>query len=343
MKLPADKVAQLRPFYSGRAVLVTGGAGFIGGHLVDALMSLGAAVNVIDDLSNSGLDHLAGLIELEPDRIRFTHASVLDDEALRDAAEGVRTVFHLAALGSVPRSVEAPQRTWSVNATGTVRVLEAARALGAERVVFAASSSAYGDQPELPKVETQPPRPMSPYAASKLAGEHLLATWSRTYGLSTVSLRYFNVFGPRQPADSAYAGVVAAFAKALLNGNAPTIYGDGEQTRDMTYVSSAVLGTLLAGAAPARLAGEAINIGTGRRVTVTELAAMMARACASPHLRASHLPERAGDVKHSLADIGLAKRVLGYEPIGSLEDGIAETVEWFRREGLPAKRTEGQR
>src|SRR5690606_27009597 len=218
MRFRAEIVDRLRRHYEGRAVCVTGGAGFIGGHLVDALLSLGSRIAVLDDLSNSTLAHLASLIELEPDRVRFVHGSVLDDDAVADAVEGAGTIFHLAAVGSVPLSVAQPQRSWSVNATGTVRVLEAARRnwprpTGRERVVFAASSSAYGDDPALPKVETQIPRPLSPYAASKLAGEHALTAWSRSYGISTASLRYFNIFGPRQSADSAYAAVIAAFAK----------------------------------------------------------------------------------------------------------------------------------
>jgi len=331
MKLPADKVAKLRSFYEGRGVCVTGGAGFIGGHLVDSLLSLGASIRVIDDLSNSNLEHLAGLIELEPERVRFVHGSVLDDEALAEAFEGCKTAFHLAALGSVPRSIQEPQRTWSVNATGTLRVLEAARVVKADRVVFASSSAVYGDQPELPKVETQAPSPMSPYAASKLAAEHLLSVWARCYGLSGVSLRYFNVFGPRQPADSAYAAVVAAFVKALLAGEQPVVYGDGQQTRDLTYVSNAVLATLLAGATPTRLAGQAVNIGTGRRVSILELATGLAQQCGVPHVQPSFQPDRAGDVKHSQADIALAKQLLGYEPVATLEDGLSDTVEWFRR------------
>lgn len=331
MKLPADSVAHLRSFYEGRSVLVTGGAGFIGGHLCDALVSLGATLRVIDDLSNSSLEHLAGLIELEPDRIRFVHGSILDDDALAEAAKGCATVFHLAALGSVPRSIEEPQRTWSVNATGTLRVLEAARRVGASRVVFAASSSAYGDQPELPKVETQPPRPMSPYAASKLAGENLLAVWARCYGLSTVSLRYFNVFGPRQAADSAYAAVVAAFAKALLNGTPPVIFGDGSASRDFTFVGNAVLATLLAGAAPASLRGEVVNVGTSSRMTILELAREMARAAGVPQVEPRFQPSRPGDVAHSQADITLARTLLGYVPVTSVSEGLAETIEHYRK------------
>jgi len=331
MKLPAEKVARLRAVYAGQTVCVTGGTGFIGGHLVDALVSLGATVSVIDDLSNSNLEHLAGLIELEPERVRFTHASILDDEAMLEAVEGAQIVLHLGALGSVPRSMLEPQRYWSVNATGTLRVLEAARKVNARRVVFAASSSAYGDQPTLPKVETQPLNPLSPYAASKIAGEQLLATWAKCYGLSTVALRYFNVFGPRQSADSAYAAVVAAFAKSLLAGEAPTIYGDGAQTRDFTFVSNAVLATLLAGASQAPLNGQVLNVGTGRRVSISELAAIMAQQSGHPHLQAVHKPERAGDVKHSLADITAARQLIGYEPIATLEEGLTETVEWYRR------------
>lgn len=343
MKLPADIVERLRKHYEGRPVCVTGGAGFIGGHLTDALLSLGASIAVLDDLSSSTLDHLASLIELEPERVRFVNGSVLDDDAVRDATEGCRTIFHLAAMGSVPRSIEQPQRAWSVNATGTVRMLEAARRLwpghadrtgpgAGERIVFAASSSAYGDDPAMPKVETHFPRPMSPYAASKLAGEQLLATWSRCYGISSVSLRYFNIFGPRQPGDSAYAAVIAAFARRLLMSEPPVIYGDGTQTRDFTSVTNAVLATLLAGACERPLAGEVVNIGTGRRVSLLELARLMADRCGVPHIHPEFAPGRAGDVPHSLADITRARELLGYSPVARLEDGLEETIAWYRRE-----------
>jgi nucleoside-diphosphate-sugar epimerase len=331
MKLPADKIAKLRPAFDGLRVCVTGGAGFIGGHLCDALMSLGALVNVVDDLSNSTLEHLSGLIELEPDRVRFFHASILDDDALQEATQGCRVIFHLGALGSVPRSVKEPQRTLSVNTTGTARVLEAARKHAVRRVVFAASSSAYGDQPELPKVETQYPRPLSPYAASKLAGEFLLSAWSRTYGLETVGLRYFNVFGPRQSTDSAYAAVVAAFTRNVLNNEPPVIFGDGTQTRDMTFVANAVYATLLAGSVAGPFAGEIMNIGTGRRVSIVEIAQAVVRRLGSPHVQPIFRPARTGDVMHSLADIGKAERLLGYQPLVNFEDGLAETVEWYKR------------
>lgn len=344
---------------------MTGGAGFIGGHLVDALLSVGASITVIDDLSNSTLEHLGELIDLEPERVRFVHGSILDDGALTDAigaapaegssdpagrepsqiGAGAEVVFHLGALGSVPRSVKEPQRTWSVNATGTVRVLEAARRAGTRRVVFAASSSAYGgaDLPEPAAAngtghaqergltEDLPATPLSPYAASKVAGEAALLSWARSYDLSTVSLRFFNIFGPRQSADSAYAAVVAAFAKRLLAGEAPVIYGDGKQSRDFTHVSNAVLACLLAGSVERDLRGEVINVGTGQRTTVLQLAERMAEACNAPAgIRPAFQPERDGDVRHSLADLTRARDLLGYAPVTTLEAGLAETVAWYR-------------
>jgi UDP-glucose 4-epimerase len=338
VKLPAEIVGRLRSHYDGRPVCITGGAGFIGGHLADALLSLGASIAVIDDLSNSTLAHLASLIELEPERVRFVHGSILDDEAVRDAVAGAKTVFHLAALGSVPRSVAEPQRSWSVNATGTVRVLEAVRRIwpkergpGRERVVLAASSSAYGDNPALPKVETQLPRPLSPYAASKLALEQTAHAWARSYGLSTVSLRYFNVFGARQPADSVYAAVIPSFAKKLLAGEAPVIYGDGTQSRDFTSVTNAVLATLLGGAAERPLAGEVFNVGAGRAVTLLELAAIMAEKCGVPHIAPEFEPGRTGDVPHSLADYSRAREAIGYSPVQTLEEGLDETLAWMKQ------------
>lgn len=339
MKLPAEIVDRLRAHYDGRRVCVTGGAGFIGGHLVDALVSLGASTAVIDDLSNSTLDHLGELIDLEPDRVRFVHGSILDDEAMTEAAAGARVIFHLAAMGSVPRSIAEPQRCWSVNATGTVRALEVARKVKAHRLVFAASSSAYGDDPALPKVETQLPRPMSPYAASKLAAEYALQTWSHSYGLSTVSLRYFNIFGPRQAADSAYAAVIAAFARRLLAGERPIIFGDGQQSRDFTGVSNAVLATLLAGATDRPLAGEVVNVGTGRRITLMQLLEKMAAIVAKDSSAAGEPPAphpifepaRTGDVAHSLADIRRAGELLGYTPFHSFDHALEETVMWYKQ------------
>lgn len=340
MKLPAEKVARLRSFYQGRKVCVTGGAGFIGGHLVDALLSLDASITVLDDLSSSSLDHLAGLIELAPERVRFVRGSVLDPDAVGEALEGAETIFHLAAIGSVPRSLLEPRRVWSVNADGTLRILEAARHAGAARVVLAASSSAYGNAPGLPRVETQLPSPESPYAASKLAAEQLLAVWASCYTLSTVALRYFNVFGPRQSQESDYAAAVAAFAKKILAGQSPIIYGDGSQTRDFTFVADTVLATLLAGAAPAgTLRGEVINVGTGRSTTVLELARGMARAAGAAEMAFEHRPPRSGEAKHSQADITRARKLLGYEPTVAFEEGLRQTVEWYR--GAPAAAQEG--
>lgn len=337
MKLPSEAVARLKRFYEGRSVCVTGGAGFIGGHLLDALLSLGASIAVIDDLSCSDVGHVAELIDLEPKRVRFVHGSILDDDALRDAVSGrdeapaAATVFHLAALGSVPRSIKEPQRTWSVNATGTLRVLEAARNAGAARVVLAASSSAYGDQRATSKVETMVPAPLPPYAASKLAAEQLLAAWSHSYALSTASLRYFNVFGARQSAESQYAAVVPAMIKRLLEGMPPVIYGDGRQTRDMTYVGNAVLGTLLAGACEKPLRGEVVNIGSGARVSILELSQKLAALCGMEGVTPVFEPARTGDVKDSLADITRARELLGYEAFTSLDAGLVETVKWCRQ------------
>ncbi len=330
LKLPSEFVASVRPRLDGRTVCVTGGAGFIGGHVVDALVSLGCRVRVIDDLSNSRAEHLAELIEMEPERVQFIHGSILDDVALRDAMAGAEIVFHLAAMSSVPRSVAEPERSYVVNAMGTVRVAEAARRAKVKRIVYSASSSAYGESERLPKVETDVPAPVSPYASSKLAGEHVMLAWARSYGMSTVSLRYFNIFGPRQPADSPYSAVIAVFARALLAGKAPMIFGDGTQSRDFTFVANAVLANLLAGASEQTLAGEVANIGSGTRTNLNELAKTLARLCGVPHIGPRYEAERAGDVRHSQADIGLARQLLGYVPAVSLEDGMTQTVEWYR-------------
>lgn len=330
LKLPNDSVARLRPKLQGRAVCVTGGAGFIGGHLVDALLSLGCRIRVIDDLSNADGRHVAELVDMEPERVQFIHGSILDDRALDDAVRGAHTVFHLAAVSSVPRSIAEPERSYAVNALGTLRVAEAARRAGAGRIVYSASSSAYGDGERLPKVETDVPAPVSPYAASKLAGEHVMLAWARSYGLSTVSLRYFNIFGPRQPADSPYAAVIAVFARALLSGRAPVIFGDGLQSRDFTFVANAVLANLLAATADRPLRGEVVNIGSGTRLDLLQLARLIAERCGATHLPPRMEPPRAGDVRHSQADLTLARELLGYSPVVSLEDGLSRTIDWYR-------------
>ncbi|MCC5823683.1 MAG: NAD-dependent epimerase/dehydratase family protein [Planctomycetes bacterium] len=328
--MPAQLADRLRPSFDGRLCCVTGGAGFIGGHLAETLVGLGARVAVIDDLSNASAAHVAGLIDQAPDRVRFVHASILERSALDEAMDGCELAFHLAALGSVPRSVEDPTRTWLVNATGTMRVLESAHRSGARRLVYSASSSAYGDNPDLPKRETMAPEPMSPYAAAKLAGESLCRAWSACYGLDTACLRYFNIFGPRQAADSAYAAVVPAFIKALAGDRAPTVYGDGGQTRDFTHVSNAVAANLLAAASPRDLAGGVANIGAGVRTSVNDLAARLAALCDRPDLTPEHQPARVGEVRDSVADISVARDLIGYEPVTDLETGLAQTVDWYR-------------
>ncbi|QOV91414.1 NAD-dependent epimerase/dehydratase family protein [Humisphaera borealis] len=313
--------------FRGRKAFVTGGAGFIGSHLCEALFRLGASVVVLDDLTGgnvANLRHLTG--------VHFIRGSILDTDLLARCIQGSELVFHQAALGSVPASVDRPRRFFDVNVAGTLNVLEAAKLAGAKRVMFAASSSAYGDSEVLPKVETMTPMPKSPYAATKVAGEAMMRAWAGSYGIDTVSLRYFNIFGPRQNANSAYAAVIAAFAKALLSGNNPQIYGDGSQSRDFTYVDNAVHANLLAARALQPLNGETMNIACGVRVTVAELAATMAGMLDRPDLVAVHHPDRAGDVKHSLADLSLARRLLGYSPTVSFEAGLKATAAWYKRD-----------
>jgi nucleoside-diphosphate-sugar epimerase len=312
--------------FEGQGILVTGGAGFIGSHLAAALHELGAKVTVLDDLSGGGDPKTL------PSGVRFVQGSILDQSLLQECTMGRQLAFHEAALGSVPRSIEEPRRYHEVNSTGTLNVLEAARKSKSRRVIFAASSSAYGDSPTLPKIETMPVAPRSPYAATKVAGEALLAAYSAGFGMDTVSLRYFNIFGPRQRADSAYAAVIAAFAKAMLAGTRPTVYGDGEQSRDFTYVDNAVQANLLAARRLKPLDGAIINIACGLRITVNELASRMAEWLKRDDLKPIHAPERAGDVKHSLANLGLARQMLEYEPITDFADGLAATMEWYRQE-----------
>lgn len=304
-----------------RAACVTGGAGFIGSHLADALVSRGIRVRIVDDLSNgrpSNLDGPAGAAE-------FLHGSILDDALLDRACEGADTVFHLAAMGSVPRSIEIPEEYERVNVLGTLRVLEAARRAGVRRVVFAASSSAYGDTPALPKHESIRPDPLSPYAFTKLAGEHLMRSWALSYGIETVSLRYFNIFGPRQRHDSPYAAVVPMFAEALRAGARPVVYGDGRQSRDFTHVANAVHANLLAAACPRRLQGEVVNVACGTRYSLLELLSALGGILGvrpDPEFR----PMRPGDVRDSEADIRLADELLGYRVIVPFQEGLRVTV-----------------
>lgn len=310
--------------FRGAKALVTGGAGFIGSHLTEALSVLGASVTVIDDLSGGDEENLKGF-----ERVTFLKASILDQDKVNKATAGCRYVFHLAAMGSVPRSVEQPRLYNDVNTVGTLNVLEAARAANVQRVMFAASSSAYGYNP-VPWIEDMPVLPRSPYAANKVAGEALMRAYSLSYGLDTCCTRYFNIFGPRQNANSAYAAVIAAFAKALINGEAPVIFGDGEQSRDFTFVHNAVHANLLAARSEKMIEGEVLNVGCGTQISVTELAQVMARAMGREDLSPVYQPERAGDIKHSFADLKKTTATIGYRPIVDFEEGLKVTMDWYR-------------
>jgi len=303
--------------------LVTGGAGFIGSHLVEALLTEGQRVRVIDDLSTGRIANIEPFLE----KIDFREASLLNLGAVHSAMQGVEYVLHQAALSSVPRSVRDPLPTNRVNVEGTLNVLSASRDAKVRRLVYASSSSVYGDPPVAQKTETLPPMPFSPYAVSKLAAEQYCQVFHRVYGLETVCLRYFNVFGPRQDPQSEYAAVVPRFATALLEGRRPVIYGDGEQSRDFTYVSNVVVANLLALRADGA-AGEVFNIAGGERITVNELAAILAQLT-SRALEPVHEPKRAGDVEHSLADISKAGRILRYVPGVHVRDGLARAVVWY--------------
>lgn len=331
-----SEVSALRDRFDGVRVCVTGGAGFIGSHLVDTLVALGARVSVIDDFSSSDATHVARVIEACPERVRLITGSVLDPVALGAAVEGASVVFHLAAVCSVPRSVEDPARSWVVNATGTMRVLSAAHKAGSRRVVYSASSSAYGDTNELPKTESMVPRPMSPYAASKLAGEALCRAWWASYGIDAVSLRYFNIFGARQSASSAYAAVIPAFADAMLRGERPIIYGDGGQTRDFTHVSNAVYANLLAASSTDDLCGEVLNVGAGEQTSVRSILTRLAGALGVDAPDPVHKDPRVGDVRDSLADISAARESIGYKVVTGTDAGLESAAAWYRtRSGAP--------
>jgi nucleoside-diphosphate-sugar epimerase len=311
--------------YDGRAVCVTGGAGFIGMHLCRALVEHGAQVTVLDDLSTgleSNLDPIA-------DRVRFMRGSILVPEAIAAAVHDAEFVFHLAAATSVPASVEDPERSFRVNAIGTLRVLEAMRAGAGRRIVFSASSSAYGEQPGQPRVETMPPDTASPYAASKCAAEQLLRAYAECYGMEAISLRYFNVFGAGQRPDSPYAAVIPLFARAMLTGERPVIYGDGEQTRDFTPVANAVHANLLAGVCDRGTDGAVVNVACGRSISVRELGEVMAEKLGVP-ADFDEQPPRAGDVRYSAASLDRARELLGYEPIVSFEEGMDEAIAFYR-------------
>ena len=304
--------------------LVTGGAGFIGSNIVDRLVRDGQEVRVIDDFSTGKIEN----IEHNLDKIELTTGSITDLELVKKAVEGVDYVLHQAALPSVPRSVANPIASNAVNIDGTLNILVAARDAGVKRVVYAASSSAYGDTPTLPKSEDMPPNPLSPYALTKLAGEQYCTIFYRLYGLETVSLRYFNVFGPRQDPTSQYAAVIPKFIEKILAGESPTIYGDGEQTRDFTFVTNNVEANLLACTAP-NVGGEVINVACGERYSLLQLVELINETLGTK-IEPIFEPGRPGDVKHSLADISKARELLGFKPLVDFEEGLKLTIDHLR-------------
>ena len=312
--------------------LVTGAAGFIGSSLVRALLDRGDEVRGIDNFSTGRRENLAEVLR----RMDFREVDILDLDALRKACEGIDYVLHQAAIPSVPKSVLDPLGSNRANVDGTVNVLVAARDAQVKRVAYAASSSAYGDTPTLPKHEAMAPNPISPYAVAKLASEYYMVSFYRCYGLETVCLRYFNIFGPRQDPSSPYSGVLAKFSRQMLRGEQPTIFGDGETSRDFTYIDNAVSANLLACSAPAaECAGRVFNCATGRRVTLNETFEALKKLTGYTGT-VEYGPERAGDVKHSLADISLAQKHLGYKPLVNFEEGLRRTVEWYKSEAVAA-------
>jgi nucleoside-diphosphate-sugar epimerase len=306
--------------------LITGIGGFIGSSLAGALLARGDKVRGVDNFSTGQRENIAEIL----DRIDFREADILDLAAMKNACAGVDYIFHEAAIPSVPKSVLDPLGSNQANVDGTVNLLVAARDAKVKRVVYAASSSAYGDTPTLPKHEGMTPSPISPYAVAKLASEHYMISFYRCYGLETVALRYFNIFGPRQDPSSPYSGVLAKFITQMLAGERPTIFGDGEQSRDFTYIDNAVDANLLACQAPAsEVAGQVFNVATGRRVTLNETFELL-RSLTSYSGKLNYAPERGGDIKHSLANISKAETHLRYRPQVNFEEGLRRTVEWYR-------------
>ena len=306
-------------------VLVTGGAGFIGSNLADELIRQGARVSIIDNFATGfqeNLDEISGDFD-------FIEGDINDPQAVARAIEGAEIVFHEAALPSVPRSVENPSETHLICATGTFNLLVQARDAGVRRFVYAASSSAYGDQPTLPKVESMRPDPLSPYAVAKLTGELYCRAFNHVYGMETLSLRYFNVFGPRQNPASMYSGVISRFIDALMSGSTPVIFGDGEQSRDFTYIDNVVAANISAANAKSGL-GETMNVANGERVTLNELLDMLKGITGKTDAVPDFQPARSGDVKHSQADNRRAVECLGYSTIVGLEEGLRKTVDWWK-------------
>ena len=306
--------------------LVTGGAGFIGSNLAGELIEQGAKVTIIDNFVTGFRENLE---EIKGD-FDFVEGDLNDDKSLIKSLEGVEVVFHQAALPSVPRSVENPLETHQACVNATFNLLLKAKENNVRRVVYAASSSAYGDQETLPKVETMIPKPLSPYAAAKLMGEYYCQVFSRVYGLDTVCLRYFNVFGPRQNPSSMYSGVISRFIDALMSGQAPVIFGDGEQSRDFTYIANVVNANIKA-AQTSKGIGEVINAANGERISLNELLEVLIQITGKENVKAEYQPERKGDVKHSQADNTRAKEWLDYEKIIGLEEGLERTIDWWKR------------
>src|ERR1022692_3616067 len=309
--------------------LITGVAGFIGSSLARELLQRGERVRGVDNLSTGKRENLAQILG----QIEFREADLLDLDAMRLACAGVDYVLHQAAIPSVPKSVLDPIASNQANVDGTLNVLVAARDARVKRVVYASSSSIYGDTPTLPKHECMTPDPISPYAVAKLASERYMISFYRCYGLETVALRYFNIFGPRQDPSSPYSGVLAKFITQMLSGQQPTIFGDGEQSRDFTYIDNAVEANLLACQAPAgQVAGKVFNVATGRRITLNETFKLL-QSLTSYSGRPIYEAERGGDIKQSLADISAAEKHLGYKPKVNFEDGLRQTVAWYRSQG----------
>jgi UDP-glucose 4-epimerase len=313
--------------------LITGVAGFIGSSIARALLERGEDVRGIDNFATGKRENLSEILS----RMDFREADLLDLEAMKKACQGVECVFHQAAIPSVPKSVLDPLGSNQANVDGTVNLLVAARDANVRRVMYAASSSAYGDTPTLPKHEEMTPNPISPYAVAKLASEHYMVSFYRCYRLETVSLRYFNIFGPRQDPTSPYSGVLAKFITQMLGGEPPTIFGDGSQSRDFTYIDNAVSANLLAAHAPSpNVAGRVFNVATGTRVDLNETFELLKKLTGYSG-KVNYGPERDGDIKHSLADISRAQKAMGYQPTVNFEEGLKRTVEWYRGQSKAAR------
>ncbi len=307
-------------------VLVTGGAGFIGSNLAEELINQGAKVTIIDNLVTGfreNLEEIAGVFD-------FVEGDLNDEKSLEKALDNVEIVFHQAALPSVPRSVDNPAETHEACVNGTFNLLLKAREKNVRRFIYAASSSAYGNQKTLPKVEAMRPEPLSPYAAAKLMGEHYCSVFNEVYGMETISLRYFNVFGPRQNPSSFYSGVISRFIDALMGGKTPVIFGDGEQSRDFTYVAN-IVGANVKAAQTNKGFGEVMNTANGERITLNELLETLKKITGKKDVEAEYREERKGDVKHSQADVTKAKEIYGYEKLVDLEEGLQKTIDWWKQ------------